>query len=91
MTPDVTVVVPADVDAPTGGNIYDRRVSAALSEHIGALIFFRIFPLRERHGKAGEMFVRKTRINRLQAVKAANHQTSANQQYEGGGDFYHDQ
>ena len=32
MTPGVTVVVPADVDVPTGGNVYDRRVSAALSE-----------------------------------------------------------
>jgi glycosyltransferase involved in cell wall biosynthesis len=32
VTPGVTVVVPADVDAPTGGNVYDRRVSAALSE-----------------------------------------------------------
>jgi len=32
VTPDVTVVVPAHVDAPTGGNVYDRRVSAALSE-----------------------------------------------------------
>jgi glycosyltransferase involved in cell wall biosynthesis len=32
VTPEVTVVVPADVDAPTGGNVYDRRVSAALSE-----------------------------------------------------------
>ncbi|HSK54075.1 MAG TPA: glycosyltransferase family 4 protein [Jiangellales bacterium] len=32
MTPPVTVVVPGDVETPTGGNVYDRRLCAALTE-----------------------------------------------------------
>jgi glycosyltransferase involved in cell wall biosynthesis len=31
VTPPVTVVVPGDVDTPTGGNVYDRRLCTALT------------------------------------------------------------
>jgi glycosyltransferase involved in cell wall biosynthesis len=32
VTPPVAVVVPGDVETPTGGNVYDRRLCAALTE-----------------------------------------------------------